>query len=189
MTARQRVDALDRAVDQAFDRLRGDPGADRLFYGASAVGDFSVLWILLGSLRGLRSERDADAAIRLMVCLGLESALVNVLIKSLLPRNRPVHDVEHPFALRTPKTTSFPSGHASAGFTAATLLADGQKAPWRYGWYGLAAVVASSRIHTRVHHASDVLAGAALGLVLGRIAKRVWPLPAAAPEQADAAGG
>ena len=68
------------------------------------------------------------------------------------------------------------SGHASAGFTAATLLADGQKAPWRFGWYGLAAVVASSRIHTRAHHASDVLAGAVLGLILGRAAKRVWPL-------------
>jgi membrane-associated phospholipid phosphatase len=171
------VAALDDAVDQAFDHLRGKATADRVFYTASTVGDFSVLWGLLGSLRGLRSESDADAAIRLLVCLGLESALVNGLVKSLLPRARPVHEGDHPHPLRTPKTASFPSGHASAGFTAATLLADGQKAPWRYGWYGLAAVVASSRIHTRAHHASDVLAGATLGLVLGRAAKRMWPLP------------
>ena len=112
----------------------------------------------------------------MLVCLGLESALVNGLIKSLLPRRRPANEGDHPFHLRTPKTASFPSGHASAGFTAATLLADGQKAPWRWGWSGVAAVVASSRIHTRAHHASDVLAGAALGLVLGRIAKKAWPL-------------
>jgi membrane-associated phospholipid phosphatase len=177
--------ALDDAVDRAFDRLRGNPTADRVFYTASALGDFSVLWMLLGSVRGLRSERDADAAIRLLVCLGLESALVNGLVKSLLPRARPVHEGDHPHHLRTPKTASFPSGHASAGFTAATLLADGQKAPWRYGWYGLAAAVASSRIHTRSHHASDVLAGAALGLVLGRVARRAWPLP----EQGDGPKG
>lgn len=182
---REQVAAIDDAADRAFDRLRGNPAADRVFYTASTLGDFSVLWGLLGSLRGLRSERDADAAVRLLVCLGLESALVNGLIKSLLPRARPVHGGDHPHHLRTPKTASFPSGHASAGFMAATLLADGQKAPWRYGWYGLAAVVASSRIHTRAHHASDVLAGAAVGLVLGRLAERAWPLA----EQADDAGG
>jgi membrane-associated phospholipid phosphatase len=176
VTSGERVAALDDAVDQAFDHLRGNPTADRLFYTASSLGDFSVLWGLVGSLRGLRSEPDGDAAIRLLVCLGVESALVNGLIKSLLPRTRPVHDGDHPHPLRTPRTASFPSGHASAGFTAATLLADGQKSPWRFGWYGLAAVVASSRIHTRAHHASDVLAGAVLGLVLGRAAKRVWPL-------------
>jgi undecaprenyl-diphosphatase len=150
--------------------------ADRVFYGASAVGDFSVLWLFLGSLRGLRSERDADAGLRLLACLAAESALVNQGIKRVVPRPRPVHDLEHPHRLRTPSTTSFPSGHASAGFTAAVLLADGQKAPWRYGWYGLAAVVAVSRIHVRSHHGSDVVAGAVLGLGLGRLARRVWPL-------------
>lgn len=173
----RQVAALDDTVDRAFDHLRGRPAVDRVFYSASALGDFSVIWGLLGSVRGLRSDRDADAAIRLLVCLGLESALVNGLIKSLLPRRRPADEGAHPFHLRTPKTASFPSGHASAGFTAATLLADGQKAPWRCGWYGLAFVVASSRIHTRAHHASDVLAGAALGLVVGRLAKKAWPLP------------
>jgi membrane-associated phospholipid phosphatase len=180
VSLRDRVAPLDDAVDSGFDRLRGDPVADRVFYTASQVGDFSVLWMLLGSLRGLRSDRDADAAIRLLVCLGIESALVNGLIKALLPRDRPLHETDHPHKLRTPRTTSFPSGHASAGFTAATLLADGGRRPWRWGWYGLAAVVASSRIHVRSHHASDVVAGAALGLVLGRVAKRMWPIPSEA---------
>jgi undecaprenyl-diphosphatase len=184
-----RVDELDEAVDAAFDRLRGDPVADRVFYTASDLGDFSVLWSLLGALRGLRSDEDADEAIRLLVCLGLESALVNGLIKSLLPRRRPVHDGDHPFHLRTPKTASFPSGHASSGFMAATLLSDGRGPVSKAGWFGLAAVVAASRIHTRSHHASDVVAGAALGLVLGRLAKKAWPLPGAGTEQADASGG
>jgi undecaprenyl-diphosphatase len=182
VTPAQSVAALDAAVDRAFDRLRGEPAADRLFYGASAVGDFSVIWLLLGSLQGLRSDEDADAAIRLLVCLGLESALINGLVKSLLPRGRPVWEGDHPHPLRTPRTTSFPSGHASAGFMAATLLADRQKT-WTWAWYGMAAVVASSRIHTRAHHASDVLVGAAVGVVLGRIAKKVWTLPRPGTEQ------
>ena len=184
-----RAAPVDDAVDRAFDRLRGDPVADRVFYTASDLGDFSVLWSLIGAARGLRSEADADAAIRLLVCLGAESALVNGLVKSLLPRHRPVFDGVHPRRLRTPKTASFPSGHASSGFMAATLLADGGRRPWRWGWYGLAGVVAASRIHTRSHHASDVVAGAALGLLLGRIAKAAWPLPTQASEQAGVEGG
>ena len=188
-TVTELVAALDGAVDRTFDRLRGNPVADRVFYTASTLGDFSVIWSLLGSLRGLRSDEDADAAIRLLVCLGLESALVNGLVKSVLPRRRPVWEGDHPFHLRTPKTASFPSGHASAGFMAATLLSDGRGRAATAGWFGLAAVVASSRIHTRSHHASDVLAGAALGLVLGRLAKQAWPLPAAGTEEATPPGG
>jgi len=42
-------------------------------------------------------------------------------------------------------------------------------------YYVAAAVVASSRVYVKIHHASDVLAGAATGLVLGRLARRIWP--------------
>ena len=46
---------------------------------------------------------------------------------------------------------------------AASLLADGRRrsAPL---WYGIAAAVAASRVHVRIHHGSDVVAGAAIGL-------------------------
>jgi undecaprenyl-diphosphatase len=71
--------------------------------------------------------------------------------------------------MRRPITSSFPSGHATAAFTAASVLAHtGQGDVF---WYAIAAVVASSRVYVRMHHASDVVAGAALGLVLGRVAR------------------
>jgi undecaprenyl-diphosphatase len=35
--------------------------------------------------------------------------------------------------------------------------------------------VASSRAYVRIHHPSDVVAGAALGVGLGTIARHVWP--------------
>ena len=43
-------------------------------------------------------------------------------------------------------------------------------------WYGLAAIVAASSIHVRIHHASDVLVGAGSGLALGRAIRKVFPL-------------
>jgi len=36
--------------------------------------------------------------------------------------------------------------------------------------------VAASRVYVRMHHASDVIAGAALGVALGVVARRVLPL-------------
>lgn len=174
------MNRFDRAIDRAFERsARQTPALDRAFYAASEVADFSVLWHLIGAGRALVDEREEAAAVRLSVCLGVEAALVNGPVKSLFNRSRPVDPTPRARQVRQPLTSSFPSGHASAAAMAATLLADRSRVPAL--WYGVAAVVATSRIHVGIHHASDVAAGAALGLVLGRVALRVWPLPPAAP--------
>jgi undecaprenyl-diphosphatase len=78
-----------------------------------------------------------------------------------------------PYGMHRPVTSSFPSGHAASAFTAATLLAGGAATPV---WFALAATVASSRVYTRMHHTSDIVAGAALGVALGTIARRLVPL-------------
>jgi undecaprenyl-diphosphatase len=110
-------------------------------------------------------------AVRLSASLGVESALVNGAVKSVFRRERPVHEGERPHRLRTPRTTSFPSGHASSAFLAATLLADRSRG--KPVFFALAAAVAASRIHVRIHHASDVAGGAAIGLAMGAVVKRV----------------
>jgi undecaprenyl-diphosphatase len=88
-------------------------------------------------------------------------------------RERPVHEEERPHDLRQPLTSSFPSGHASAAFMAATLLSERSKT--KPLWFGAAAVVAVSRLHVRIHHASDVLVGAGIGLTLGKVIKTLMP--------------
>ena len=171
-----KVAAFDNAVDRAvFDRLRGRPWADRLFYAASELGDHGLIWLLLGAARGLRSEHDWHAAVRLGVGVGVESLLVNVGIKSLFRRERPIFDGVRPHRLRRPRTSSFPSGHATSAFTAAALLGD--RDHLRPLYYAIAVVVAASRVHVRIHHASDVVAGVAVGAALGAIGRRLFPLP------------
>ncbi len=170
------VTALDRAAEGVFDHLRGRPVLDRIFYGASALGDHSLIWLLLGCLRGLRSEKDWKAAVRVGVGVGLDSALVNIGIKSLFRRKRPKWDLERPLRLRRPRTSSFPSGHATSAFTAAALLSD-QDRLWPL-YYAAAVVVASSRVYVRIHHASDVVAGIVIGAGLGRLGRKLFPLPA-----------
>jgi undecaprenyl-diphosphatase len=173
---RARFARFDDRVDGAFDHVRGNPVADRVFYGASELGDFSLVWFILGALRGLRSERDWRAAVRVGVGLAVESAFVNGVIKSFFRRRRPVtpEGFVHVLPLRRPRTSSFPSGHATSAFSAAALLSE-DDALWPL-YYAIAAVVATSRVYVKMHHASDVVAGAALGALMGRAARKAFPL-------------
>lgn len=172
------VAAFDAAVDGALDRLRGHPVTDRVFVTASALGDWSLCWQLLGATKALANPRRLPDFLRLSVTLGVESLLVNQGVKRLFHRHRPQFDAETAAAggLRIPTTTSFPSGHASAGFCAAVLLTNRQPrlAPV---WFGLATVVSLSRVYVRMHHASDIVVGAAIGAAIGEIACLLVPLP------------
>jgi hypothetical protein len=79
-------------------------------------------------------------------------------IKRSVGRTRPDESNNH----------SFPSGHSSGTFATATVL---QR---RYGWkvgvaaYGVAAYVAASRLSENKHFLSDVIFGAAIGIMGGR---------------------
>lgn len=165
------VKAFDDAVDDAFDRLRGKRLPDRVFYGASAVGDFSLLWQIISVATALFGRE--KEAVRLSASLGAESALINLGVKSLFRRTRPVRQDHAIHGLRTPKSSSFPSGHATSAFMAATILSEGRPKS-RPIWFALAAVVASSRVHVRIHHGSDVAAGAVIGVGLGRLVRKIW---------------
>ena len=167
------VEAFDRAVEEAFDRLRGNPVADRVLYTASELGNFSILWHVL-AWSGAVSKRGRRHALRVSAALALESALVNGPVKSAFNRSRPLAEHDHPHRLRQPLTSSFPSGHASAAVVAAALLSESRRRRWPL--WAMASAVAASRVHVRIHHASDVAVGALVGAVLARLFKKIWPL-------------
>jgi undecaprenyl-diphosphatase len=170
-----RVRAFDDAVDAWVARRRG-PALDPLFYGLSSAADHGLLWLLLGSVRAAR-RGDPTIAMRLALDLGVESLLTNGPVKLAFDRVRPEHPLAPheplPYGMHRPVTSSFPSGHAAAAFTAAMLLRDSRLAP---AYFALAAAVASSRVYVKMHHASDVLVGSALGLTMGAAARRILPL-------------
>jgi undecaprenyl-diphosphatase len=171
------VAGFDRRIDAAWSRLRGHPTADRVFYSLSEVGDFSLVWhIAAAAIAATGDARAERRALRLSAGLLVESALVNGVLKSLTRRARPIADEVRPHRLRQPRTSSFPSGHASAAACAAVLLTDGAGPTETALWWTLAALVAASRVHVRIHHPSDVVAGAAVGASLGTVIRTRWPL-------------
>lgn len=167
------VERFDTWADEQLERLRGNALADGVFTAASHLGDFSLVWHMVGAARGLTSDERADQAFVFAALIGAESLLVNQGIKRLFRRTRPTDEGDPRFTVRRPSTSSFPSGHASAAFFAATVLTGWGGRRTAPVWFGLAGVVATSRAYVRIHHASDVVGGAALGLALGALARRI----------------
>jgi len=103
-------------------------------------------------------------------------AVKNVL-KYLLPRYRPyVYNGGAPGVDSTEDDQSFPSGHATVVFAAATagvtiyaMMFPGSPwfVPFTIASYGMAVLTASFRVASGMHFVTDVVAGAALGSAFG----------------------
>jgi membrane-associated phospholipid phosphatase len=101
-------------------------------------------------------------------------------IKFIAGRQRPYADINTPYdfqlwrGLKDDKYRSFPSGHTIAAFAfASTLTRETQfwapHAAFYVGtvFYGGAGLIGLSRIYNNQHWASDVMAGAAIGTLVG----------------------
>lgn len=167
------IHAFDEAADQLIERLRGNPAVDRIMLVATHAGEFSMIWHSSSLVRGLARGRP-DQIVALAIGIGAESLIVNQGLKRLFRRTRPTESGDDRFDIRRPLTSSFPSGHASAAtFAAVTLIGwDGRR--WAPLWGTMAATVAVSRPYVRIHHASDIVGGVAVGAGLGWIARRIF---------------
>ena len=148
-------------------RLLADPGSF-----ATGAGIY-----LIGRLDGQRRVQ----------ALGLHSVesilLADILgggIKFVAGRQRPFVDVKNPYnfqlwrGLQGDQFRSFPSGHAITAFAFASTVTRETEfwhphAVWYVGtvFYGGAGLVGLSRIYNNMHWASDVVAGAAIGTIVG----------------------
>jgi membrane-associated phospholipid phosphatase len=115
------------------------------------------------------------AGIQTLLAHGIAALVANI-VKHLLGRPRPkfVHSGEWQF---TPSWASgldsFPSGHTTASFAVATVLA--KRFPgWAPLCFALAAFVGLSRVLRGSHFPTDVLGGAVMGMLSGSLASAPW---------------
>jgi membrane-associated phospholipid phosphatase len=107
----------------------------------------------------------------------IDGLLVSEMLGLLTRREPPGQtDAAGRFFRSSPGNSSFPSRHSVVAWSMASVVA--QQYP---GWlskgvvYGLATAVSLSRITAREHFPSDVLAGSALGWLVGRYVSRRQP--------------
>jgi undecaprenyl-diphosphatase len=155
--------SFDEKVDAAFAPLRGRAGIDRAASVVSNLADYGFVWVVLAGLKGRRSGPDRRRAVVALGAAGLSSLLVSRAAKAAVERQRPEEQLEA--SVRTPSSSSFPSGHTLAAFCTAFVLPE--TGTGTVACVSFAAAVAASRVHLRAHHATDVLGGAVIGSVLG----------------------
>ena len=161
------------------------PMLDRFLPTLSRSADFFALWIgIAAALAASNDERGRRAALRGLAGMAIASAASNVLAKGLVrrPRRRRVPPARRPG--RTPVTSSFPSGHAAAAAAFATGV--GLEMPALAAPVGaLAVAVGVARVVNGVHYPSDIAGGWVVGVGVGMLTLRWWPLRR--PEAAAAA--
>jgi undecaprenyl-diphosphatase len=145
---------------------------DRLGNGESLV-ILSLVLLTVGY--GFKTSQWKEAGWQSLIAHGLAALSANIL-KHTIGRPRPkfMHAGNLEFSPASGSGwDSFPSGHASASFAVATVLAI--KFP-RTKWpiLAVAAMIAVSRIVRGSHYLTDVAGGAALGCVMGMIAAHPW---------------
>ncbi|MCX5787540.1 MAG: phosphatase PAP2 family protein [Elusimicrobia bacterium] len=109
----------------------------------------------------------AKAILTLVLVIGLTDSVAHRIIKPYFHRARPQKaGVETVLRTQPMYGMSFPSNHAANCFAGATFLSlvEPATAPWVFG---LAVVVAYSRVYVGVHFPLDVTSGALLGLAFG----------------------
>src|SRR6476646_1137594 len=155
---------LDRAVYQAV-AATSTPVLDGHFGGLSRAADHSVLWLGIAAVVAVGGRNGRRTAIESVLAIGATSAIVNLGIKPLARRRRPVRADPVQFEARVvpmPESASFPSGHAASAFAFSYAVGRHQPelaVPIRL----LAGGVAYSRVHSGVHYPGDVVIGSIVG--------------------------
>ncbi|HEY2215702.1 MAG TPA: phosphatase PAP2 family protein, partial [Acidimicrobiales bacterium] len=163
------LDAFDKRVDAAFDHLRGKPRIDRAAALISNLADYGLVWVLVAGLKARRRGAGRRRAVMALGSAGFSSLGLSRVVKQSVERQRP--DAHLEAMVRTPTSSSFPSGHTLAAFCTAVVLSEGDAQTTAA--VGFASAVAVSRVHLRAHHPSDVIGGALIGSVLGLILRPV----------------
>jgi undecaprenyl-diphosphatase len=171
-----RLAAFDAGFDRLLEPTRNFKPTIWLFTTATALGDFGILWHIVGIVRAIADTSRVKQALILSALMGVESLLLNQGIKPFFKRERPTVKGDSRFKIRKPRTSSFPSGHASSAFFAAVVLTRWSSWPAITAWFVFAVIVATSRVAVRIHHATDIFAGALIGTAMGLLAHLVISL-------------
>ncbi|MDE7104513.1 MAG: phosphatase PAP2 family protein [Ruminococcus sp.] len=129
------------------------------------LGNMGIFWVVVALIISAKAKY-RKCSITMLVGMVIGVIIGNVIIKNIIQRDRPcwINEIED-MLISNPQDFSFPSGHTMSSFIAATILFHYDK---RLGIpsFGVAILIAFSRLYLYVHFPSDIIGGALLGIVI-----------------------
>ena len=162
---------------RVFLAIRSLPHPTPMLVLCEAIGTLATsggIWatgVGLAHIRGI--DRSKQALALLAPALGLAGFVAEKPAKAYFARRRSFRHLVAMMVLGVkPRVPSFPSGHAATSF--ASALALGAVWPkWRPVFVVLASIVSFSRVYPGLHGPDEILAGGALGAILGELVARL----------------
>lgn len=146
-----------------------NPVLDIVMPGLTSLANGGFIWILI-CLVCIFIKRTKKCGIVTAVSLIFNFCVCNLFLKKIVARSRPFsQNTMVEILIKLPKDYSFPSGHTSASFAAATAIFLHNK-KWGSVAYVLATLIAFSRLYLYVHYPTDVICGALIGIVCALVA-------------------
>lgn len=163
------MDLLTGVEPIRFVQQLASPAMDVVFGVLSGLGSAPFFLVVLPIIYWVGNRRVGYRLLMLFL-LGL---FLNFWLKEVFHTPRPPADLVRVVAPET--TFAFPSGHTQATALFWTYVAD----EWRHGglfFLGvlLILLVGLSRMYLGVHYLGDVLGGAAIGITLALVGRRLW---------------
>lgn len=161
---------IDLSILHVIHDAISSPAMDAAMTFVTTLGDMGFIWFV-AALTAICLKKHRLYGIAIIVAVALAYVIGDLGLKHLFERPRPF--LADPSLatdlIELPTSFSFPSGHTSSSFAAATVLC---LTPFAHRWFKPIAIagavgIAFSRIYLCVHYPSDVCAGAILGIACG----------------------
>jgi undecaprenyl-diphosphatase len=165
---------LDQIAILTIDRHLGETAPQLAAAVITYLGNGSALWLVVAfTLVAIKKYRLTGITVILSIIFS--AVLVDLVLKNLVQRPRPFAELPGlGLFIRPPGGYSFPSGHSSSSFAAATVLIGEMRRSWfTPAFITTAALIALSRFVLKVHYPTDVFAGALIGSACGLLARRI----------------
>ena len=163
---------IDISIMECIRQNMTSPLMDKVMTAVTHMGDYGILWIgLCIILMAMPKTRKSGFALAIAMIAGL--VICNLLMKNIIARPRPFVAYDFPIIINPPMGYSFPSGHSSNSFIAATVIALRHR-KGAIPAYIIATLIAFSRVYLCVHDPSDVIVGAVIGMGIGFVTVRLF---------------
>lgn len=166
--------AFDHRASSALSRTSADLNANFWVDAFTRLGKgWLQVWLLLIWFLVSQRRRDVLAGLLALILVGLTVSPLKVVVG----RPRPYAEVKEPATGQLERSSrhrqSFPSGDTATAFAVAVAILPALSQPLRCLFFAACAAIGGLRVTAMAHYPSDVLAGAAMGMLAGWLAIRL----------------